>query len=87
MTREGAAAVVGNAEIIEGLASDKSSLIQVSSKLTLDPNTVSGYKWSSSKGPETQISSGTTTVVRVKVEERAPITFVLPILRSTSGVY
>lgn len=87
ITREGAAAVVGNAEVVEGLASDKSSLIQVSSNLTPDPNTFSGYKWSSSKGPQTQISSGTTTIVRVKVEERAPITFVLPILRSSSGVY
>ncbi|MBE9182952.1 NHLP bacteriocin system secretion protein [Oculatella sp. LEGE 06141] len=87
MTRAGATAVVGNAEVVEDLAADQSSLIQISSRLMLDPNTVSGYKWSSSQGPETQISSGTTTIVRVKVEERAPITFVLPILRSASGVY
>jgi HlyD family secretion protein len=87
ITRQGAAAVVGNAEIVEELAANKSSLIQVSSQLMPDAKTFSGYKWSSSQGPETQISSGTTTIVRVKVEERAPITFVLPILRSTSGVY
>lgn len=87
ITREGAAAVIGNAEVVEGLTADQSSLIQVSSMLTPDPTTFSGYQWSSSKGPETEISSGTTTIVRVKVEERAPITFVLPILRSASGVY
>ncbi|MBD2069524.1 NHLP bacteriocin system secretion protein [Leptolyngbya sp. FACHB-671] len=87
ITREGAAAVIGNAEVVEGLTADQSSLIQVSSTLTPDITTFSGYQWSSSKGPETQISSGTTTTVRVKVEERAPITFVLPILRSATGVY
>lgn len=31
-------------------------------------------------------NSGTTTVVRVKVEERAPIKYVFPILRSVSGI-
>jgi HlyD family secretion protein len=87
ITREGAAAVIGNAEVVEGLTANQSSLIQVSSTLTPDSTTFSGYRWSSSKGPETPISSGTTTIVRVKVEERAPITFVLPILRSASGVY
>jgi HlyD family secretion protein len=87
ITRQGAAAVIGSAEVVEELAANKSSLIQVSSQLMPDAKTFSGYKWSSSQGPETQISSGTTTIVRVKVEERAPITFVLPILRSTSGVY
>lgn len=87
ITREAAAAVIGNAEVVEGLTADQSSLIQVSSALTPDSTTFSGYRWSSSKGPETQISSGTTTIVRVKVEERAPITFVLPILRSATGVY
>ena len=61
--------------------------MQVYGDLELDSTTPSGYKWSSSKGPHLKISSGTTTVVRVKVEERAPITFVLPILRSTSGIY
>ena len=37
-------------------------------------------------GPKLEVSTGTTTTVRVKVEERAPITFVLPILREWSGV-
>lgn len=87
ITRKAAAIEIGNAEVVEGLTADKSSLIKVSSKLTPDPNTFSSYKWSSSKGPETQITSGTTTIVRIKVEERAPITFILPILRSSSGVY
>jgi HlyD family secretion protein len=80
--------VVGNPEVVEGLVSDKQDgVIQIVSDLEPDSTTFSSYKWSSSKGPQLKISPGTTTVVRVKVEERAPITFVLPILRSYSGIY
>ena len=88
ITKEAAASEVGNLEVVEGLLSEKQEgLIQVFSDLEPDSSTPSGYKWSSSTGPHLKISSGTTTVVRVKVEERAPITFVLPILRSFSGIY
>ncbi|MHC5676381.1 NHLP bacteriocin system secretion protein [Nostoc sp.] len=87
ITKEAAANEVGNSEVLEGLVSQQQGLIQVFSDLDLDTNTPSGYKWSSSIGPHLKISSGTTTVVRVNVEERAPITFVLPILRSVSGIY
>jgi HlyD family secretion protein len=88
ITKEAAANVVGNPEVVAGLASDKQEgLMQVFADLKLDSTTFTGYKWSSSKGPQLKVSSGTTTTVRVKVEERAPITFVLPILRSTSGIY
>lgn len=88
ITKEAAANVVGNSELVEGLMSDKQSgVMQVSADLKLDSTTTSGYMWSSSQGPRLKISPGTTTVVRVKVEERAPITFVLPLLRSYSGIY
>lgn len=88
ITKEAAASVVGNPEVVAGLVSEKQEgLMQVFGDLELDSKTFTGFKWSSSTGPRLKISSGTTTVVRVKVEERAPITFVLPILRSTSGIY
>lgn len=88
ITREAAASVVGNPEVVAGLVGEKQEgVMQVFADLEHDSTTFSGYKWSSSTGPRLKISSGTTTFVRVKVEERAPITFVLPILRSTSGIY
>ncbi|KAB8315267.1 NHLP bacteriocin system secretion protein [Tolypothrix campylonemoides VB511288] len=87
ITREAAASVVGNPEVVAGLVGEKQEgVMQVFADLEPDSTTHSGYKWSSSTGPQLKISSGTTTVVRVKVEERAPITFVLPILRSVSGI-
>ncbi|GAA6623360.1 NHLP bacteriocin system secretion protein [Scytonema sp. NUACC26] len=88
ITREAAASVVGNSEVVTGLVGEKQEgVMQVFADLKPDYTTFSGYKWSSSTGPQLKISSGTTTVVRVNVEERAPITFVLPILRSVSGIY
>lgn len=88
ITREAAASVIGNPEVVAGLVGEKQEgVMQVFADLNQDSTTFSGYKWSSSKGPRLKISSGTTTAVRVKVEERAPITFVLPILRSVSGIY
>ncbi len=88
ITTEAAASVVGNPQIIAGLVTESEPVvIQIAAKLASDPETFSGYKWSSSSGPQLKISSGTTTSARVKVEERSPISFVFPILRSISGIY
>jgi len=88
ITQAAAAKVVGNPEIVADLVSHQpAGLMQVVADLHPDATTFSGYKWSSSKGPQLNISSGTTTTVRVTIEERAPITFILPILRSSSGIY
>ncbi|GET37488.1 NHLP bacteriocin system secretion protein [Microseira wollei] len=88
ITKEAAMNLIGNPEIVAGLVSNKQEgVMQVFSELEPDSTTFSGYKWSSSTGPQLKISPGTTTIVRVKVEERAPITYVLPILRSFSGIF
>jgi HlyD family secretion protein len=60
--------------------------IQVEAELQPDNSTFSGYKWSSSKGVDMKISSGTTTSVRVTTEERSPISFIFPFLKSLTGV-
>ena len=86
VTRAGATAVVGNSEVVQGLVGETGAVIEVNTKLITDANTVSGYKWSSSKGPESKITSGTTTNVRITVEDRPPITFVMPFLRDLLGL-
>ena len=88
ITKEAAAKVIGNPEVVEGLTSSpEEGLMQVSATLKSDGSTPSGYKWSSSSGPNLKISPGTTTVARVKLEERRPISYVIPLLRSISGIY
>ncbi|NES20003.1 MAG: NHLP bacteriocin system secretion protein [Symploca sp. SIO3E6] len=86
ITSLGATSVVGNPEVVQKLMGEGGGKIEAIAQLQLDSQTFSGYQWSSSTGPELAISPGTTTTVRVTVEERSPITFVLPILREWSGI-
>jgi HlyD family secretion protein len=85
ITKEGALSVVGNSEFVQSLMS-QGPQIQVMARLQPDTSTFSGYKWSSSQGPQLQVTSGTTTTVQITVEERAPISFIIPLLRAWSGV-
>jgi HlyD family secretion protein len=78
ISQEAAANVVGSSEIARTLTQG-SAVIEVEADLELDPNSPSGYKWTS-KGPDLKFTAGTTSVARVTVDERAPITYVLPIL-------
>ena len=87
ITFQGAARIAGNTELVKQLVSESGSVIEVQATLKRDPSTSSGYKWSSSNGPDrTLVSSGTTISARVTVSEVAPITLVLPILREWSGI-
>lgn len=86
VTKEGAVSLIGNPEVATSLMAQNGVAIQVNADLVTDSSTFSGYKWTSSKGPESKITSGTTTSVRVTIEQRAPITFVIPILRDLAGM-
>jgi HlyD family secretion protein len=86
VTKEGAVGTIGNAEIVENLM-PSGVYIEVRARLERDPAAASGYKWSSSRGPNIRITSGLTHSTRVTIEGRAPVTYLLPILREASGVY
>jgi HlyD family secretion protein len=86
VTKDGATSVIGNSELVQSLMPD-GGYIEVRARLETDPSTTSGYKWSSSRGPEMKITSGLTHATRVTIEGRAPVTYFLPILREISGVY
>jgi len=85
VTTEAVTNVVGNAEVAQSL-SGGGSKIEVFAELSSNPSTVSGYTWTSGKGPEVKITAGTTGAIRATIEYRRPITFVIPILRQWSGV-
>lgn len=86
ITSEAASKIIGNPEIIKALGG-QGALIAVTSQLKPNSNNFSGYHWSSSEGPRLQITQGTTTTVSVNIENRRPITFVIPILREWTGIY
>lgn len=85
VTSTRAASKLGNAELADRLT-EKTAKVEVIAELISEPSNVSGYKWSSSKGPDMKLTPGTTTALRVKVEEQPPITFLLPFLREWSGI-
>ncbi len=86
ITSESATSAVGNSEVVQKLMGEGGGKIEAIAQLKLDSKTFSGYKWSSSDGPQLEISPGTRKTVRVTVEERSPITWILPILREWSGI-
>lgn len=53
----------------------------------IDPNTFSGFAWTSSVGPPVKINSGTLCNGTIVLARQSPISFVLPFLKKSLGVY
>jgi HlyD family secretion protein len=60
--------------------------IKVIADLMPDPSTPSGYKWSSGRGPDFEVKSGTLANVTITTEKRRPIALVIPALKKFLGV-
>ena len=82
VSREAAMNIVGSKELAFALTG-QGAMIEVETKLqgALSPDSESGYEWTS-KNPPVAVSQGTTTMNRVRVDDRAPITYVLPLIRT-----
>lgn len=79
---------LGNPSWLKSLGNkNQGPLIEVRTSLQRTDSTLSGYDWGSGKGPALKLTSGTPTSVRVLVEERRPISYVIPLLRNLSGIY
>ncbi|MEB3280588.1 MAG: NHLP bacteriocin system secretion protein [Lyngbya sp.] len=90
VTKQEMSVVIGNENLANNLAqsvSNNAALIQVFVQLEEDKSNISEYEWSSSNGPPLKISTGTTAQVRVQVGQVAPISYVMPIFRSLTGIY
>ena len=53
--------------------------------LTPDPASASGFAWTSAKGAEVEITSGTVARVEIEVESQPPITLVIPLIKEGLG--
>jgi multidrug efflux pump subunit AcrA (membrane-fusion protein) len=58
-----------------------SAPVEIRIDLQPDPNTISGYRWSSPGGPPLKLSNGTLLSASIVVEEQRPITLILPFLK------
>ncbi len=86
---------VTSSRLTEVLANDQvvstitkmGAVIEVKADLIYDNNTVSGFKWSTEKGPPLKILSGTFCDTLVTYKTEKPINLVIPILRKWTGIY
>lgn len=84
-TTEGMLAVLGNVQLVEQFMK-MGPLLYTQIDLTEDPKTYSGFRWTSSKGPNLLIGNGTLATATVTVREQAPITLIIPALRRFFGL-
>ena len=83
---EQATVVIGNRVVAESLIGS-GYLIEVTATLERSPEGEGRFVWTSSQGPEdVVVSGGTTATARVAVARERPIAFVLPMLRSATGL-
>ncbi len=64
----------------------ESSPFQVVVTPELDAHSPSGFRWTSSKGPPLAIGSGTFCTLQVIVEQRKPISYVIPTVKQALGL-
>ncbi|MCY3732691.1 MAG: NHLP bacteriocin system secretion protein [Chloroflexi bacterium] len=74
-----------NPELVTAL-SQGDAPYEVRADLWLDPETESGYRWTSAGGPPTEILTGTLCAGQITVARRRPIELVIPVLRERLGV-
>lgn len=90
VTNQDMTAVIGNENIANSIAqsisSSGGSTVQMVAEMTANPQNPSGFKWSSSDGPNLKISPGTTAQARVVIGELAPISYIIPIFREWTGI-
>jgi HlyD family secretion protein len=86
LTPQTLASIVGNPDLLPGLLS-KEAQIAVYTSLKPAPSTCKSqpcmkrYEWTSSQGPDQAMTPGMTTSVRIEVEKRPPISYLMPFLR------
>ncbi len=81
VTQEAMMAILHNKKLVDEL-SKNSAPIAVRVQLQDDKETVSGFSWSSSQGPDEKITPGTAVVARITVNEKPPLRVVIPLLKS-----
>ena len=84
-TSRGMQQLLANDELVTSLMR-QGPPIQVDVRLLKDPATTTGFKWSSSRGPDIDISSGTLAAGNVIVRRSRPISLVIPLARKKLGL-
>lgn len=83
-TQAGMMGILANEQLVKSFSqSGPQIFLRVDLK---EANTASGYAWTSSEGPDIEISNGTLCTVDIAVKTQAPITLIIPALKGLIGV-
>ena len=81
-TPEGMTYTLKNKQLVQTL-SNNAAPIEIAVDLERDPKTKSGYKWSSSHGPDLKLNDGTLAHADVEVRDLPLLSLVIPPVAST----
>ncbi len=70
--------MVQSKDLVEFLTNKQPALIEVVVSPIPDPESYSGFRWTSGKGPQIKVHSGLLSFVKIAVEKRKPISYVFP---------
>lgn len=84
-TYQGMVQVLGNEQLARMLSME-SAPYAIQAELIPDATTVSGYKWSSGKGPSLTVEAGTICTGEITVEYKRPISYVIPLVKNKLGL-
>jgi HlyD family secretion protein len=84
-TSRGMIRLLGNEALVTKLM-EQGPPIQVNVSLARDPATPTGYRWSSSRGPNLRISSGTLATGDIVIKRDLPVHLIVPKVREATGL-
>jgi len=80
-TAEGMERVLKNKQLVQSM-SKNAAPFEIAAELYADPTTKSGYRWSSSRGPNLKINSGTPVTADIEVRDLPILSLVIPQTRT-----
>ncbi|MBF0408544.1 MAG: NHLP bacteriocin system secretion protein [Candidatus Riflebacteria bacterium] len=84
-SQNGMMTILGNRQLVQALMAEGAP-IAARAELLPDCKTPSGYQWSSGKGPELFITSGTLCDISIVVRNQSPVSFVIPKFKELTGL-
>jgi HlyD family secretion protein len=84
VTQEEVKRTLNNDQLAQKFAKDTPFRVRVVPEL--DPESPSGFKWTSAKGPPFPVSSSTPCSAQIVVSERQPISYVIPLTKKALGM-
>ncbi len=86
ITQKGMMTSVKNDQIVQGFLG-MGAPFEVHVEFEKDPDSYSGFRWTSAQGPNVLINEGTSCVGKVTVKSEPPVTIVVPALKKFFDLY